>query len=199
MDEVSAAKSMLKYIHSTVQHCQTELSVGGWFRFSIRAKFSLTAGIGDKIIRQNLSAENKRNTFCFSIMKGLGAYEKRYFKYLDVTGSNIDICTVLPNCQTFSVIRYGNTNCYYIKYTSSLNDTQNIVVSSSDLGAASLWSFEAVYAIDAPLYLCLDKVCGGNLPMRFRGIFYFTRGAVAVPKIIWYNTPVKDVTSHETH
>lgn len=80
----------------------------------------------------------------YRFISGVGTLNK----YLDVNDENVDIRTNRSSTQEFTLVRYENTNMFYIKYGSKYvsHDTDhNVYISSSNKGAHSLWRFLSVY------------------------------------------------------
>lgn len=87
----------------------------------------------------------------YSFISNVGSFSR----YMDVTNGNLDIYSNFPTAQKFSLVRFNGTNMYYIKFGSqfvSENSDHNVITTDTNMGAASLWTFEYVYGLLTPLY-----------------------------------------------
>ena len=86
----------------------------------------------------------------YSFISNVGSFSR----YMDVTNGNVDIYSNFPTAQKFSLVRFNGTNMYYIKFGSqfvSENSDHNVITTDTNMGAASLWTFEYVYGLLTPL------------------------------------------------
>lgn len=101
-----------------------------------------------------------------SFINAIGSFSRS----LNITNNNADIYYNSPSYPEFTLIRYHNSRFFRImfgtKYISE-DSSHNVFASDSDLGASSLWSFESVFGIAAPLYPSLST---NPLPERYKAV-----------------------------
>ncbi len=100
----------------------------------------------------------------FRLQSGLGSFSR----YVNVSNSAVNLYSNNTAQQTFSLVRYGSTNLFYIKHGGkfiSQKPDGSVFVSNDSWGAFSLWSFESVFAMMAPLY---PKLLRNPVPAKYK-------------------------------